>query len=216
LTKILENIIIKKLEEVEVFMEIKLAKDFGGNINEKISALFVEAFGKELKIISNDSNKLTKAFLHMFVLDYFYIGIIDNEIAGMMVCTDKEHYCIKHDKKILVNNLGLVKGLLANMIFKIYFNKYPKYPVKIDEKTGSIEFVATNKKYRRMGMATLIMEYIFSLKLYEKYILEVADTNERAYNLYKKLGYKEIYRIKQRFPKQIGINYLVYMIKEMN
>jgi ribosomal protein S18 acetylase RimI-like enzyme len=106
-----------------------------------------------------------------------------------------------------------MKGLLANMIFKHYFNKHPKYPVEIDGKTGSIEFVATNKKYRKMGIATAIMEHIFSLKLYEKYILEVADTNEKAFSLYKKLGYKEIYRIKQMFSKTIGVNYLVYMIK---
>ncbi|MDR2743183.1 MAG: GNAT family N-acetyltransferase [Treponema sp.] len=99
------------------------------------------------------------------------------------------------------------------MIFKKYFNKHPKYPVETDEKTGSIEFVATNKKYRKKGIATTIMEYIFSLNTYEKYILEVADTNERAYNLYEKLGYREIYKIKQKFSKMIGINYLVYMIK---
>ncbi|MDR2073568.1 MAG: hypothetical protein LBP60_09080 [Spirochaetaceae bacterium] len=125
-------------------MEIKPAKNLTGNINEKISSLFVEAFEKDLKIISNDVNKLTKAFTHMFVPEYFYIAIIDNEIAGMMVCVDKEHYCINHNQKILIENLGLIKGLLANMIFKKYFNKYPKYPVEIDEKTGSIEFVATN------------------------------------------------------------------------
>jgi ribosomal protein S18 acetylase RimI-like enzyme len=58
------------------------------------------------------------------------------------------------------------------------------------------------------------MEYIFSLNMYEKYILEVADTNEHAYNLYKKLGYEEVYKIKQNLPKKIGINYLVYMIKK--
>jgi ribosomal protein S18 acetylase RimI-like enzyme len=50
--------------------------------------------------------------------------------------------------------------------------------------------------------------------MYEKYILEVADTNEHAYNLYKKLGYEEVYKIKQYLPKKIGINYLVYMIKK--
>jgi ribosomal protein S18 acetylase RimI-like enzyme len=194
-------------------MEIKLVKDLNGNIREKISELFVEAFGKELKIISKNKNKLIKAFSHIFVLDYFYVGIIDNEIAGMMVCVDKEHYCIHHNKKTLIKNLGLIKGLLASMIFKNYFNKNPKYPVEIDDKTGSIEFVATNKKYRRMGVATEIMEYIFSLRLYEKYILEVADTNEKAFNLYKKLGYREAHRIKQRYAKSIGINYLVYMVK---
>jgi ribosomal protein S18 acetylase RimI-like enzyme len=195
-------------------MEIKLAKDLNGNAREKISELFVEAFGKDLKIISKDANKLIKAFSHMFVLDYFYVGIMDNEITGMMVCADKEHYCINHNKKILIKNLGLVKGLLANIIFKNYFNKNQKYPVEIDNKTGSIEFVTVNRKYQRMGIATEIMEYIFSLKLYEKYILEVADTNEKAFNLYKKLGYKEVHRIKQRYSKNIGINYLVYMIKE--
>jgi ribosomal protein S18 acetylase RimI-like enzyme len=196
------------------FMEIRLAKDLNENINGKISELFVEAFGNDLKVISKDTNKLVKAFTHIFALDYFYIGIINNEIAGMMVCIDKEHYCIKCDRKILIKHLGLVKGLLADIIFKKYFNKYPKYPIEIDEKTGSIEFVATNKKYRKIGVASSIMEYIFSLTMYDKYILEVADTNEQAYNLYKNIGYKEVYRIKQKFSKYIGINYLIYMIKE--
>ncbi|MDR0387751.1 MAG: GNAT family N-acetyltransferase [Treponema sp.] len=194
-------------------MEIKPAKDLNDNTREKISELFVEAFGKELKIISKDTNKLIKAFSHMFVLDYFYVGIIDNKIAGMMACADKEHYCINHDRKILIKNLGILKGLLADIIFTKYFNKYPKYPVEIDEQTGSIEFVATNKKYRKTGIASSIMEYIFLLDTYKKYILEVADTNEQAFRLYKKLGYKEVHRIKQKYAKSIGINYLVYMVK---
>jgi ribosomal protein S18 acetylase RimI-like enzyme len=192
-------------------VEIKLARDLGGDIREKISGLFAEAFGKELKIISRDTDKLARAFSHMFVLDYFYVGITGGEIAGMMVCADKEHYCIDHDKRILIKNLGPIKGLLADMIFKKYFNRYPKYPVEIDDKTGSVEFVATNKKYRRTGVATEIMEHIFSLKLYEKYILEVADTNERAFKLYEKMGYREVHRIKQKYAKKTGINYLVYM-----
>ncbi|MDR0681856.1 MAG: hypothetical protein LBG15_08435 [Dysgonamonadaceae bacterium] len=73
-------------------MEIKLARNLNENIKGKISELFVEAFGKDLKAVSKDPNKLVKAFSHMFVLDYFYLGIIDGEIAGMMVCIDKEHY----------------------------------------------------------------------------------------------------------------------------
>jgi ribosomal protein S18 acetylase RimI-like enzyme len=194
-------------------MEIKRAKDLNDNIRGKISELFVEAFEKDLKIISGDTNKLTKAFSHMFALDYFYIGIIDNEIAGMMACVDKKHFCINHNRKTLIKNLGVIKGLLANMIFTKYFNKYPKYPVDIDEKTGSIEFVATNKKYRKRGIASSIMEYIFSLGAYDKYILEVADTNEQALRLYEKLGYREVHRIKQKFAKSIGINHLIYMMK---
>jgi ribosomal protein S18 acetylase RimI-like enzyme len=213
LDKIIEKYYDREISEENEIMEIKLAKDMSDNIREKMSELFVEAFEKDLKIISRDTNKLTKAFSHMFVLDYFYVGIIDNEVAGMMACVDKEHYCINHSRKTLIKNLGIIKGLLANMIFTKYFNKYPKYPVEIDEKTGSIEFVATNKKYRKKGVASSIMEHIFSLDTYEKYILEVADTNEQAFRLYEKLGYREVYRIKQKHVKNIGINYLVYMVK---
>ena len=197
-------------------MEIKLAKEVNDNMKEKISELFVESFGKDLKIVSKDSNKLIKAFSHMFVLDYFYVGIIDNELAGMMICIDKKQCrdCIKQDKKILIKELGFIKGLLANLIINKFINKNPKYPIDVKGKTGSIELVATNKNHRKKGVATHIMEYIFSLNMYEKYILEVADTNKSAYNLYLKLGYKEIYKVKQYFAKRYGLNYLVYMVKE--
>jgi ribosomal protein S18 acetylase RimI-like enzyme len=203
----------KRTTKETEMMEIKLAKDLNEDARGKISELFVEAFKKDLRMISRDADTLARAFSHMFVLDYFYVGIIDNEIAGMMVCVDKYHYCINHDRKILVKHLGFIRGSLADMIFKHYFNRHPKYPVEIDDKTGSIEFVATSGKYQRMGIAAEIMEYIFSLKMYEKYILEVADTNERAVNLYRKMGYREVHRIKQRHAKSIGINYLVYMVK---
>jgi ribosomal protein S18 acetylase RimI-like enzyme len=192
-------------------MEIKRAIDFNDNIREKISEIFVDGFGKDLKYFSNDANKLIKAFSHMFVLEYFYVAIIDNEIAGMIVCIDKEHFCINHNKNILKKYLGIIKGSIANMVFTKYFNKYPKYPVKIDEKTASIEFVATRLKYRKMGVASAIMEYIFALPGYNSYILEVADTNINAYKLYEKLGFKEVYRKKLKFSKKTGINYLVYM-----
>jgi ribosomal protein S18 acetylase RimI-like enzyme len=192
-------------------MEIKRAIDFGDNIRESISEIFVEAYGKDLRFFSKNTEKLIKAFTHMFVIEYFYLAIIDNEIAGMIVCIDKEHFCINHNRKIFVKYLGLYKGLLANILFKYYFNKYPKYPVELDEKTASVEFVATKAKYRKRGVASTIMNYLYTLPEYEHYVLEVADTNTNAFELYKKLGYKEIYRKKQIFGKYIGINYLVYM-----
>jgi ribosomal protein S18 acetylase RimI-like enzyme len=192
-------------------MEIKSAKEFDNTIRDKISALFVDAFGKDLKIISTNKEKLIKAFSHMFQPECFYVCIIDNEVAGMIACTNKEQYCTKHNRKILIHNLGIIKGILADMIFKKYFCKYPKYSVALDNKTGSIEFVATDSKHRNKGISTKIMEHIFSLSLYEKYILEVADTNVNAYNLYKKWGFKEIHRIKLAFTKIVKINYMVYM-----
>jgi hypothetical protein len=48
-------------------MEIKSAKDVNGNIQEKISKLYVEAFGKDMDAISRNPEKSVKAFTNMFV-----------------------------------------------------------------------------------------------------------------------------------------------------
>jgi ribosomal protein S18 acetylase RimI-like enzyme len=192
-------------------MEIKCAKEMGDNAREKISEIFVEGFGKDLRSFSKDYNILKKAFEHIFVLDLFYIALINNEIAGIMACTNMKTFCIKHDKKTFIKYFGLFKGILADIVFKNYFQKYPKYPIETNEKMASVEFVATSEKYRGQGIATAIMRHLYTFPEYNEYILEVADTNISAVKLYEKLGYKEIYRKKQKFSKYVGINYLVYM-----
>jgi hypothetical protein len=53
----------------------------------------------------------------MFLPEYIYLAVIDNEIAGMATCIDTEHFCIKHDRKTLIKHLGLYKGLFANILF---------------------------------------------------------------------------------------------------
>ena len=193
-------------------MEIKKALDFNGNVREKISGLFADAFGKDLSFFSKDKNTLEKAFAHMFALEYFYIAVIDNEIAAMAVCIDSAHFCIKHNPKILIRHLGIIKGIAASMVFTHYFNKYPKYPLKLGEKTASIEFVAARTAYRKRGAASSVIKYLLTLPEYDTYVLEVADTNTDALALYRKLGFREICRKPLRFGKKYsGVNYFVYM-----
>jgi ribosomal protein S18 acetylase RimI-like enzyme len=192
-------------------MEIKQASELDDAIREEISTIFVEGFGKELWILSKDHNTLIKAFAHTFVLDIFYVAIINSKIAGIMACTNMETHCTKFDEKIFKKYFGFIKGIIANNIFKNYFQKLPKYPIETNERMASVEFVATSEKYRGKGVASAIMNYLYTFPQYDEYILEVADTNTAAIKLYDKLGYKEVYRIKQKFSKYIGINYLVYM-----
>ena len=193
-------------------MEIKRAIEFGDNIRETISEIFVDAFGKDLRFFSKDPARLRRAFAHMFALEYFYLAVIDNEIAGMTVCVDTGHFCVKGDLKTLARHLGIVKGLCANALLKYYFNKSPKYPIPVEAKTASVEFVATRAAYRKRGVASAILQHLFTLPEYDRYILEVADTNTGALALYEKLGYREVYRKKQPFGKHVGVNYLIYMI----
>ena len=59
-------------------------------------------------------------------------------------------------------------------------------------------FYCTNEKY-------------FKKTDYQRFILEVTDANEAARHIYKKLGFREYEKIKERFPKLKGFNYRIYM-----
>lgn len=189
-------------------IEIRRASELGENTRKKISEIFVDGFGKELTFFSKDSKQLARALEHMFVLDVFYVAIIDGEIAGITACTNGRMTSTVSNKKELIKHLGFLKGTIASYIFK---REFEKLPIEVGDRMASVEFVATASKYRGKGVATAIMNHIFTLPQYDEYVLEVADTNTNAVKLYEKLGYKEFRRIKPKHSKISGINYLVYM-----
>ncbi|MEK7015045.1 GNAT family N-acetyltransferase [Bacillus sp. FSL R9-9410] len=189
-------------------IDIKLASELGEDIREKVSELFVDGFGKNFAFFSKDEQKLAKAFAHIFVLDVFYIAMIEGDIVGMTACTDGKTLSVRLNKHELRKYLGLYKGTLAYIFLK---SEFEKSAMETGEKKASVEFVVTASKYRGNGVATTLMNYIINLPQYDEFILEVADTNESAVQLYGKLGYKEFTRVKQKFSKISGVNYLVYM-----
>ncbi len=85
-------------------MEIKRAAEFGDNIREKLGELYVNAFYDDvLKYFSKNKTKLIKIFACSFLLECFYVAIMDNEIIGMVACMGKGDVCIKLDFKTIVN-----------------------------------------------------------------------------------------------------------------
>jgi ribosomal protein S18 acetylase RimI-like enzyme len=185
-------------------MEIKRAIEFGDDIRERLSEVYVNAFYDDvLKYFSKDKAKLKKVFACGFLLEYFYVAIIDNEIAGMVACMEKGKICFKFNVKTLIKYLGIFRGLLTNFGLNQFIKSFPK----LDEKTVLIEYLATDTKHQRKGIASTLVKSIFTLSEYKNYILEVMGTNTKAINLYKKLGFKIEY-IKLYFPKiYIGMKY---------
>lgn len=176
------------------------------NVRSRMSGIFAEGFTQWLVFFSKDKNKIAKAFAHMFVLNQFYIAVVDEEIAGMAACTDCKTLSVKLNKKELRMHLGFIKGSLAYYIlkkeFEMPFNSPPS-------ETGSIEFVGTNPKFRGQGIALMIIRQIIENTPYNTYLIqEVADTNIPAMNLYKKIGFEEYKRtpIPHKKARKIGIN----------
>jgi ribosomal protein S18 acetylase RimI-like enzyme len=185
-------------------MEIKRATEFGDNIREKLGELYVNAFYDDvLKYFSKNKTKLIKVFACGFLLDCFYVAIIDNEIIGMVACMGKGEVCIKLDLKTIVKYIGLFRGLIINYWLKQFLKGFPK----LDEKTALIECLAIDTKHLRKGIASTLVKSLFTLTEYKNYILEVIGTNKKAINLYDKLGFKVAYIIPY-FPRiYFGMKY---------
>ena len=192
-------------------MEIVLASHLNKeNTRLQISKIFVEGFYEWIKFFSKDKDTLEKAFSHMFNLDLFYVAVINGEIAGFVSIRDKNSNNIILNKKELQKNLGLFMGYFAYKVLRKEF-EYKKYPFTVTNEMLPIEFVATSTKYQRCEVASKIIKYIFKNNSNKSLILEVADTNLKAVALYKKLGFREIKRIKMKDSKRSGVNNLIYM-----
>ncbi|MFA5527026.1 MAG: GNAT family N-acetyltransferase [Peptostreptococcales bacterium] len=191
-------------------MKIIRANEFGNDTKIKISKIFVDGFYQWLNFFSKDKDKLTKAFSHMFNLEFFYVAIIDGEIAGIAACADGKVPSVHLKSQELKKHLGFFMGIITYFILKREFEQ-KLYPFEITKGMGMVEFVATSTKFRGQGVASAIMKHILDSTPYDVYALEVADTNIKAIKLYEKLGYSEFLRIKQKHSKQSGVNNLVYM-----
>jgi len=190
-------------------VEIKRASDFDKDVRNEMTEMFVDGFGQWLTFFSKDRGKLIDTFNHIFLLDNFFIAFENEKVVGMVGCTESNKSTIRLDKREFIKNLGFFKGIISYYILKKAFSKQtPGADIGI----GSIECVATSQEYRGRGIATTIINHIFEESDYNEFILEVADTNIPAMNLYKKIGFEEYARIKQKFAKQSGVNYLVYLI----
>lgn len=194
-----------------LIMRADLFKD-NEEVREALADMFSEGFSGWLTYFTKDSNLIKTAFAHMFILERFYVAVINNEIVGMVGFTNSKNTTIHLERKPLQQHLGIYKGFLASIFLKKEFET----PMKnASDKVASIEFVATKASHRGKGIAIKIFQYILENTNYDEYVIgEVADTNIPAMNLYKKMGFVEFERkpIAPKKAKKIGINSFVSLV----
>jgi len=186
-------------------MEIKKAIEFGEDIREKITELYIEGFYDDfLKRISDDKAKIKEAYLPMLPIEYFYVAVIDNEVAGMVACLGRGNKCLNLDRKRLTKYFGLIRGFAVYLAYK----GLVKETKNIDDETAVLEFVVTNPTYRGKGVATSIIKHIFASSGYKHFLIGVADNNQGAFELYKKMGFQKTHRKKDFYS---GVKYWIQM-----
>lgn len=189
-------------------IEIKRADELGERAKRNISDIFVDGFGHHLAYFSKNPAKLVDALEHMFVPGVFYIALIDGEPAGIATCARGDIPCINQRIKVLIKHLGFIKGTIADLVFK---REFQKPAIEVGDRIASVGFVATSSKHRGKGVATALLRHFLTFPQFDEYVLEVADNNTKAISVYEKIGYKEFKRAEQKYKKQSGFDYLVYM-----
>lgn len=189
-------------------IKIDKADKFDENMVRKgMASIFSDGFTQWLTFFSKNPKKIAAAFGHIFVLDQFFIAVDNNRIVGMVGCTNTKELSVRLNGKELRRHLGWFKGSLALLFLKKEFETPFNPPL---ENAASIEFVGTASDYSGKGIATQIMNYIVENTNYQTYLIEeVADNNIAAMNLYKKLGFVEYRRKKNKLGKKNGISYFI-------
>lgn len=176
----------------------------------EVSQIFVDGFYDWLKFFSKDREKLSRAFAHIFNADVFYIAVEDVAVMGFAACTNSQHPSIMLNKKEFRKHFGLIMGTIAYRILHRELETKP-YPFTLEPNMGAIEFVATSANHRDKGVATALINYLHENTPFSSYVLEVADSNLKAINLYKKLGYQVFMKVSEKHAKQSGFENYLYM-----
>lgn len=188
-------------------IEIKRMCDLDDNTKYQVAEVFVEGFYEELSGISKSTDKLIKVFENAFIKESCYLATINNVVVGMVCCSDSKKRAVNIEKRKFLKEFGFIKGNIVYRILNSEFNK----PIEFGENIAFVECMATRVESRGKGVATSLLQYIINNLPYTEYILDVTDVNEKAISLYKKVGFKEFERKKERHGKQKGFNERIYM-----
>ena len=190
-------------------MEYLKANELTFDPCQQMGRIFAEGFYDHgLKHFSKDKSKLAKALTHIFDLNNFYVAVENNVIMAFIGCSAKKPPPIKLDKKILIKELGFIRGRVAYWGLNKFMVNHV-YPFELSPQTGSIEFVATAPEHRGKGAAFGLLSYVMEISPFSEHVLEVIDNNTPAIRLYEKLGFNEFVRTPA--PRGSGFKHFVYM-----
>jgi 8-oxo-dGTP diphosphatase len=172
-----------------------------------IASVIVEAYRHEFSTLSRNMDKLTAALTPAVEVDRFFVADRGGDIIGAVACTDHTGRAMCVRAADWRRHLGTARGALAARILAAQWMSQLDYP----SDTGYIEFVAVTERGRRQGIATKLVEGVIALAPYTDFELEVTDVNTPARECYRKIGFIEVKRKKEKFGRIKGFRERIYM-----
>jgi 8-oxo-dGTP diphosphatase len=172
-----------------------------------IASVIVEAYRHEFATLSRNMNNITAALTPGVEVDRFFVADRAGDVIGAIACTDHTSRAMRVEAAAWRCHLGVVRGTVAARILASQWMSALDYPAT----TGYIEFVAVPERARRQGIATRLVEGAIAQTPYTEFELEVTDVNVAARDCYRKIGFVDIKRVKERFGRFKGFNARIYM-----
>lgn len=172
-----------------------------------IADVIAYAYRREFSTISRDLDKVAGALAHAVQVDRFFVADRGGDVVGTIACTDRTGRAMRASGAELRRHLGLARGSVLARVAAPEWIATLHYPAS----TGYIEFVAVAETARRQGIATKLVEGVIAQAPYAEYILEVTDVNTAARDCYRKIGFADIARKKERFGRLKGFRERIYM-----
>jgi 8-oxo-dGTP diphosphatase len=171
-----------------------------------IASVIVEAYRDEFSTLSRNLDNITAALTPAVEIARFFVADRGSEIVGAIACTD--HTGRAMDVRASDwRRLGPIRGRVGARILARQWMSQLHYPAA----TGYIEFVAVAERARRQGIATQLVEGVIAQTPYTAYELEVTDVNTAARDCYRRIGFVDIKRVKERFGRFKGFTARIYM-----
>ena len=177
-------------------------------VNQSIN-VFVEGFHNVFASISKDKEILHKLFKSSFDYEMTYAYLQDGEAVGILSLADYKARPLKLNKEIFME---IMSGFIGNLVYSQICKALEK-PHAINSQEIFIDYIATSPMCRSKGIGTQLIEFVRDTLGYKHIALEVFSKNQRAKELYERLGFKvtnvkrDLMTIFQGFGKRIFMRF---------
>ena len=176
-----------------------------------IASVIVEAYAREFSALSRNMDKITAALTPTIEVGRFFVADRGADrgadVIGAAACTDHTGRAMRVRAADWRRHLGLVRGQVAARILARQWMSRLDLPAE----TGYLEFVAIAERARRQGIATELVEGVIAQTPYIDFELEVTDVNVPARECYRKIGFVDVNRKKEKFGRFKGFRERICM-----
>ena len=160
--------------------------------NYSIVRTLAHSFEKPLSILTKDIECIARIFDKGVETDRFYVAEQNDEIIGVVACTDcKVGRALKATKSDCIKQLGFIRGIIAFKLICSDLMRSLSYP----ETTSYIDVVGVLQQSRGKGVAKeMLKKMIENNPQYDEFILEADSKNASAIKSYTDFGFIEFKR----------------------